>query len=162
MIRVENRQVPELSRLHAFASELLPEDLQIHGGGAAVYILPEAPVIPDHHRLFADALVDLMAKSYPEFESVPDDEHFIRFIHAQGRDMHSLLKSFMEAHPTDDPELLNAVRKLDDVTVREFDLHARLIAEGRFAYSESEKDTAKALRRESAVLVGRVGEFVFP
>jgi len=135
----------------AFTIGCAAEDAAVDGSG-----------IPEHHRLFGDALLEVMTKPYPEFESLPDNEHLVRFLHAYGRDMHSLLDSFIEANPKDDPDLLKAMRELDDVTVQEFQLHARLIAEGRFEYTESEEDVAKELRQESAVLAGTVAELVTP
>jgi hypothetical protein len=56
----------------------------------------------------------------------------------------------------------NAMHELDDVAMRELQLHATLIAEGRFDYTESEADLAKNLRERSAVLAGVVAGFVAP
>ena len=119
-------------------------------------------VIPEHHRIFIDALVEVIAKSYPEFELLPDNEHRIRFLHSYSRDMHALVTSSIAANPTDDADLLNAMRELDEVTVRELQLHAVLIDEGRYDYTESEAELAKELRDKSAVLVGTVSRFVAP
>jgi hypothetical protein len=141
-------------------ARLLPLFLAFSLGCAANDATADRSDIPNHHRLFADAFVDVLGKPYPEFESLPDNEQLVRFLHAYSRDMHALLNSFMENNPTDNPELLSAMRELDDVTVREFQLHARLVAEGRFDYTESEEDVAKELRKKSAVLAGTVAEFV--
>jgi hypothetical protein len=143
-------------------ARFLPLLLALTIGCAAKDASVVRPDTPEHHRRFVDALVALIAKSYPEFESLPDNEHLVRYLHAYSRDMHSLLQAFIEENPTDNPELLNAMHELDDVAMREFQLHATLIGEGRFDYTESEADLAKDLRERSAVLVGIVAGFVAP
>ncbi|WP_339742250.1 hypothetical protein [uncultured Rubinisphaera sp.] len=118
--------------------------------------------IPAHRQQFVDELAQTIAEPYSEFDSLPNNEYIIRFKHAYSRDIHTILISYITNNPDEDLKILTAMRKLDEVTVEEYEFHVRLIEEERFEYTESEGIFAKEIREKSAILLGEVGGIMFP
>lgn len=117
---------------------------------------PSAAELPPHRMTMIDQLGKILAKSYPEFEDLPDDEHFVRFMHSWTRDMREFAANTDAENPNESPALLMALRQWDAALRREHQFFDTLIDEARFQRTEPEIELTKQLRNDSVEQLGKV------
>ena len=115
------------------------------------------PARPHLERLVRDWGI-VVATGYTHSDDYTRDQQRVHRFHEQSEAMSKMLEEFLADDPPVSDELKTLLRDWKKVNDENAELHARMIAENRYIYTEAEKDRVDALiRADSAGAVDLMG-----